>query len=158
MCIRDRADDGARLSVLRARLPGGGRLSGSGGWRDGNLDLALEANALDAERLHRSLRSTRLNGPISASIGSNLQKLALRLSDSRFVLAAEASHSNEKISVQHLELSAGDAVLRASGELETGVQMAFAASGELARFDPSRFARVPAAALNGTLALSLIHI
>ena len=32
--------------------------------------------------------------------------------------------------------------------------MAFAASGELARFDPSRFARVPAASLNGTLAAS----
>ena len=146
------ADDSARLSALRTRFPGGGRLSGSGGWRDGNLDLALEASALDAERLHRSLRSTRLNGPISASIGSDRQQLTLRLSDSRFVLAAEASHSNEKISVQQLELSAGDAVLRASGELETGAQMAFSASGELVRFDPSRFARVPAAALNGTVA------
>ena len=148
------AEDGARLAGLQARLPGSGRLSGSGRWRNDTLELALEASALDAERMHASLRSTRLNGQISASLASDRQQLALRLSDSRFVVAAEARHENDKISLQQLELSAGNAMLRASGELQTAKEMAFAASGELLRFDPSRFARVPAATLNGTLAAS----
>jgi len=148
------ADDGASLSGLLVRLPGDGRLSGSGAWQNGALNLALEARALDAERLHASLRSTRLNGPISASLASDRQKLTFRLADSRFVLAAEASREHDKISLAQLELSSGDALLRASAELETARQMAFSASGELLRFDPSRFARVPAAMLNGRLAAS----
>lgn len=146
------ADDDASLSGLLVRLPGEGRLSGKGAWQNGVLSLALEARTLDAERLHASLRSTRLNGPISASLASDRQTLAFRLADSRFVLAAEASREHDRISLAQLELSSGDALLRAKGELDTAKQMAFAASGELLRFDPSRFARVPTAMLNGTLA------
>ena len=147
-------DDGGRFSDLQARLPGSGRLSGTAVWRDAALSLDLAARDLDAAQLASVLRSTRLNGPISATVGSTRQQLTFRLADQRFTLAAEASHENGKVSLTRLELSAGDAVLRASGELATGEEMAFSASGELARFDPSRFARVPAAALNGTLAAS----
>jgi len=147
-------DVGGRFSDLQARLPGSGRLSGSAVWRDAALTLDLVARELDAAQLASVLRSTRLNGPISATVASTRQQLDFRLADQRFTLAAEASHENGKLSLPRLELSAGDAVLRASGELATGEEMAFSASGELARFDPSRFARVPAAALNGTLAAS----
>ena len=147
-------DDGGRFSDLQARLPGSGRLSGTALWRDGALSLDLAARDLDAAQLASVLRLTRLNGPISATVGSARQQLTFRLADQRFTLAAEASHENAKLSLTRLELSAGDAMLRASGELATGEEMAFSASGELARFDPSRFARVPAAALNGTLAAS----
>ena len=150
----DWRDDGGRFSDLQARLPGSGRLSGSAVWRDAALTLDLVARELDAAQLASVLRSTRLNGPISATVGSASQQLDFRLADQRFTLAAEAGHKNGKVSLKRLELSAGDAVLRASGELATGEEMAFSASGELARFDPSRFARVPTAALNGTLAAS----
>ena len=145
-------DDGVVFTGLLARFPGRGRLSGSGNWRDDSLSLDLQANELDAEKLAGVLRTTRLNGPLSARIGSDRQQISLRLADSRFVLAGEASHENGKVSVTGLELSAGDAVLRASGELATAGNMAFSASGELLRFDPARFARVPPATLNGTLA------
>jgi translocation and assembly module TamB len=147
-------DDGAHFSDLQARLPGSGRLSGAAAWRDAALTLDLIARELDAGQLASVLRSTRLNGPISATLGSARQQLDFRLADQRFTLAAEASHENGKVSLKRLELSAGDAMLRASGELETGQEMAFSASGELLRFDPSRFAKVPTAALNGTLAAS----
>jgi len=147
-------DDGGRFSDLQARLPGPGRLSGTAAWRDAALSLDLTARDLDAAQLASVLRSTRLNGPISATVGNTRQQLTFRLADQRFTLAADASHENGKLSLTRLELSAGDAVLRASGELASGGEMAFSASGELARFDPSRFARVPVAALNGTLAVS----
>ena len=147
-------DDGGRFSDLQARLPGSGRLSGTALWHDAALSLDLTARDLDAAQLASVLRLTRLNGPISATVGSTRQQLTFRLADQRFTLAAEAGHENGKVSLTRLDLSAGDAVLRASGELATGEEMAFSASGELVRFDPSRFARVPAAALNGTLAAS----
>ncbi len=148
------ADDGARLTDLVARLPGQGRLNGSGNWRNGSLDLDLEASALDAVQLASVLRSTRLNGPISARIASDRQQLSVRLGDTRFVLAAQVSHEQGRVTLSRLELAAGEARLTARGELDTAQDMTFSAAGELERFDPSLFARVPAAMLNGTLSAS----
>lgn len=148
------ADDGARFSDIAAGLPGKGRLSGSGRWQDDSLSLDLSAQALDASHLVGELRSTRLDGPVSAVIGHARQRIDFRLADTRFTVAAEAAHADGQITLARLELAAGDALLRAAGELATGGDMAFSASGELLRFDPSRFARVPAAKLNGTLAAS----
>jgi len=150
----DRAGDGVRFASLAARLAGQGRLNGSGNWRDGSLDLDLEASGLDAAQLASVLRSTRLNGPISARIASDRQQLSVRLGDTRFVLAARVSHEQGRVGLSHLELAAGDARLTARGELDTARDMAFSATGELERFDPGRFARVPAAMLNGSLSAS----
>lgn len=148
------ADDGIRLEGLAIRLPGQGRLNGSGGWRNGSLALELEASALDAAQLASVLRSTRLNGPISASVGGDRQELSVRLGDNRFTLAARVGHESGRISLSHLELAAGEARLTARGELDTAQEMTFSAEGELARFDPGRFARAPAAMLNGALSAS----
>ncbi len=147
----DWADDDVRLTGLVARLPGQGRLNGIGNWRNGSLALDLEASAIDAVQLASVLRSTRLNGPISARIGADHQQLSVRLSDTRFVLDAKASHEHGRVSLSRLELAAGEARLTAHGELDTAQDMTFSVAGELVRFDPSRFARVPAATINGTL-------
>lgn len=148
------ADDSVRLTGLTARLPGKGRLNGSGNWRDGSLDLDLEASGLDAAQLVSTLRSTRLNGPISARISGDRQELSVRLGDARFVLDAKARHEQGRVDLSRLELAAGAARLTARGELDTAHEMAFSAVGELERFDPSRFAKVPAALLNATLSAS----
>jgi translocation and assembly module TamB len=150
----DWADDGIRISALRAALPGQGRLNGGGHWRDGSLDLDLDASALDAAQVASVLRSTRLNGPISARIGTGRQRLSIKLADPRFALDADAAHENGQVSLSRLELGAGEARLTLRGELDMARNMAFSISGELTRFDPRRFARVPAALLNGTLSAS----
>ncbi len=144
-------DDGGSLADLVTSLPGAGQLSGSGSWRDGTLALDLDARAIDALQLVSVLRSTRLNGPISARIGGERQQLSFKLSDARFALDGEVSHENGLVSLSRLALSASDARLNISGTLDTKQEMAFSANGELARFDPSRFAQVPAAMLNGTI-------
>ncbi len=97
------------------------------------------------------LRSTRLNGSISARIAADDQQLSVRLGDTRFVLDAKASHEHGRVRLSRLELAAGEARLTARGELDIAQDMTFSVAGELERFDPSRFARVPAAMLNGTL-------
>jgi translocation and assembly module TamB len=149
----DWADDGIRISGLEAVLPGQGRLRGGGNWHAGSLALDLDASALDAAQIASALQSSRLNGPVSARIGAGRQQLSIKLADARFTLAAEASHANGRVRVSRLELGAGDARLTLRGELDTA-NATFSATGELARFDPRRFARVPAALLNGTLSAS----
>ena len=150
----DWTDDGIRIAGLQAALPGQGRLQGGGNWRNNNLALDLEASAVDAVQVASVLRSTRLNGPISARIDAARQQLSIKLTDARFMLAADAAHENGRVSVSRLELGSGEARLTLRGELDMARNMAFSATGELMRFDPRRFARVPAALLNGTLSAS----
>ena len=140
----------AKFATLYATLPGNGELDGSGEWRDGVLKLALTANRLDAAQIVSSLRSTRLKGPISSLVGTDRQQLKLDLKDATFALLAEASHSGERIDLPQLQLSAGDARLIAKAELDLKTPRTFMAEGELQRFDPSRFAKVPAAQINAS--------
>jgi len=137
-----------RLESLKAVLNGGGELSGSGQWQNDGLQLDLTARNLDASKLVSSLRSTRLNGPISATLSSTRQAVKLDLKDSRFTLLAEASHAGQQVSLARLEIGTGQARLAAKGELTLDKAMAFKAEGELSRFDPSQFAKLPAALIN----------
>ncbi|MFZ2269782.1 MAG: translocation/assembly module TamB domain-containing protein, partial [Azonexus sp.] len=140
----------ARLDKLRARLPGGGELSGQGRWQAGALQLELGASRLDAAQIVSRLRPTRLAGPLSAILSSQRQELKLDLQDSTFRLQAEAAQSAGRLSLPRLELTAGPARLSAKGELALDKNMAFSAAGELSHFDPSRFARLAAAEINAS--------
>lgn len=140
----------AKFATLYATLPGNSELDGSGEWRDGALILALTASRLDAAQLVSTLRSTRLNGPISSLLGADRQQLKLDLKDATFALLADASHADNRIDLPQLQLSAGNARLSAKAELDLKTPRAFTAEGELQRFDPSRFAKVPAAQINAS--------
>lgn len=138
----------ARFPTLHATLPGGSALAGTGEWHDATLALDLAASRLDVAQIASSLRPTRFNGPISGLLGAGRQQLKLDLQDATFALRAEASHSDERIAVPQLLLSAGDARLQARAELDLKAPRAFSAVGDLQRFDPSRFAKLPAAQIN----------
>lgn len=140
----------AEFATLHATLPGAGELDGRGEWRDGALSLALTASRLDAAQIASVLRSTRLNGPISSLVGADRQQLKLNLKDATFALLAEASHRGDRIDLPQLQLAAGDARLSAKAELDLKTPRSFTAEGELQRFDPSRFAKVPAAQINAS--------
>ncbi len=140
-----------QLRQLAAHLPGGGSLVGQGSWREETLGLELEAQRVDAAQLVGQLQATRLNGPMRLQLAQARQSVDLRLSDARFTLQAQASHAAGRVDLRQLELAAGDARLRLGGQLETAGNRTFSVEGELSRFDPSRFVRVPAASLNGTL-------
>jgi translocation and assembly module TamB len=137
-----------KLDKLQAKLLGKGELNGSGEWKNSSLDLKLQAKQLDASQLATVLRWTRLNGQISAHINHEQQTISVDLADEQFKLLADVSHQNDTITVTQLALSAGKARLSAQGELALDTAMAFKASGELIQFDPSRFAKTPAAQIN----------
>jgi translocation and assembly module TamB len=140
----------ARFATLHAALPGNGALDGSGEWRDGTLTLDLTASRIDGAQIASMLRPSRLNGQISGALGAKRQQLKLDLKDASLTLLAEARHADERIDLSQLQLSSGDARLSAHGELNLKKPQSFCAEGELQRFDPSRFATLPAALLNAS--------
>jgi translocation and assembly module TamB len=83
-------------------------------------------------------------------VSAQRQQLKLNLKDATFGLQADASHADNKIELPQLLLSAGDARLNAKGELDLKTPRTFTAEGELQHFDPSRFAKVPAAQINAS--------
>lgn len=145
------------LPTLHATLAGDGTLAGQGRWQGdsatGNLLLELTAQKLDAIRLHSQLRPTQLAGTINAGIARDRQQLAVDLKDRRFAIRGEASHANAAVDLQKLEISASDASLQASGKLQLD-ELKFTLDAKLQRFDPSRFAQVPAARINATIQAS----
>lgn len=145
---------GAELSGLQLAVPGGGSLRGEGRWADGTLRLDLAAERLDAAALHGNLKPTRLAGPVSARLGSARQELALDLVEPRFAVKASGARIGERVQVEALGLQAGAASLQAKGFLDLGQALAFAVEGELQRFDPARFAKVPPARINARFTAS----
>ena len=141
----------AKFEQLHAKLGGKGELQGNAQWQNNELNLKFKVSELDAAQLATVLRWTRLKGQISARLGGNQQTLAVDLADATFSLRANAQHQNNTVTVDQLELSAGNARLSAKGEVALDQTMAFKASGELHQFDPSRFAKTPAAQINARL-------
>lgn len=139
--------DRTSFDKLQAALSGG-ELAGRGHWQDGALSLDLTASNLDVASLHSTLHTTRLDGSLSARLAGASQTIKLALADSRFSLNGEVTHAAERIDIPALTVSAGTARAMLKGQLALGGNKAFAASGELQDFDPSRFTRVAAARIN----------
>lgn len=143
-----------QLGSLHAALPGGGELSGRGAWRDGSVSFDLQASRLDARQLVSALHTTRLAGPVSAALAGDRQAMHIDLRDPTFSLLADANLAEQRLRLPRLLLAAGNARLEAQGELDLGIARTFTAEGELQRFDPSRFGRLPAAQINARLKAS----
>lgn len=143
-----------QLSNVHAALPGGGELSGRGAWNAGVVSLDLQAARLDARQLVSALHSTRLAGPVAATLAGDQQQLHIDLRDPGFSLLADASLADQRLRLAKLALAAGNARLEAQGELDLKAPRQFTAQGELQHFDPSRFGRLPAAQINARLKAS----
>jgi translocation and assembly module TamB len=143
-----------QLGDLHATLPGGGELAGRGTWHKQELSLDLQARRLDARQLLSALKTTRLAGSLVAKLAAERQTLRTDLRDATFSLLAEASLADRRLSLPRFRLAAGEARLDVQGELKLASPRQFSLTGELQRFDPSRFGRLPAAQLNASLKAS----
>ncbi|MDR0379679.1 MAG: translocation/assembly module TamB domain-containing protein [Candidatus Accumulibacter sp.] len=147
--IHARTDgDTAQLDEIELVFPGDGALRGDGRWADAALTVNLDARRLDAARLVSRLIPTRLDGPLTASLGIERQSVRLAWHDERFRLTADAEHASGTLTVRALELAAGDALLNASGHFGMTDAQTLEFRGNLRRFDPSRFADLPAARID----------
>ncbi|WP_273703003.1 hypothetical protein, partial [Candidatus Accumulibacter vicinus] len=146
-------ENGLHLANLDARLSGGGRLQGSGRLHADELALRLAVTSLDASALYSSLRRTQLAGPLRVTLGLNRQRLETELHDAHFSIHSKLAIHPDEIAVETLRLLAGDAQLLASGQVARSESGRFAVQGTLQNFDPSRFAKLPAAHLNAEFAV-----
>lgn len=136
------------LDEVDVRLAGGGRLRGSGALRDAELALRLAVSSLDASALHSSLRRTQLAGPLRARLGLHRQFVEGELRDAHFAIDGRIAVDPNQLVLEALRLAADDAQLLASGKVALVDGSKFALRGSLQKFDPSRFARLPAARLD----------
>ncbi|MCM8599850.1 MAG: translocation/assembly module TamB domain-containing protein [Candidatus Accumulibacter sp.] len=136
------------LDDLEIRLAGGGRLRGSGKLRDAELALRLAVSSLDASALYGGLHRTQLAGSLRAHVGLHRQRVEGELRDAHFAIDGRIAIDPEELVVEALRLAADDAQLVASGKVALVDGRRFALQGSLRNFDPSRFARLPAARLD----------
>ncbi|HNL76467.1 MAG TPA: translocation/assembly module TamB domain-containing protein, partial [Accumulibacter sp.] len=136
-----------QLAGIDARLPGNGRLRGEGTYRQEVLTLDLTGDRLDAHAMHDQLRPTALAGLLRAELAVHRQTIDARLRDPRFAVKTKLTVDPQAIVAETVQLSAGEARLEANGRMALGDERPFEWHGLLQNFDPSRFARLPAARL-----------
>lgn len=136
------------LDDLAVDLGRGGRLAGTGAWRQGKLSLDLTTRDLDPRALHTRLRSLRLAGRIRLQADARGQDLDAQLAYRRYALLLQATRRGERLEVARARLTGQGGVLDLAGSLDLAAPHTFAASGRLESLDPSAFGDFPAARLN----------
>jgi len=146
------------LAALEIGLQGGGRASG-----EGRVDLAgadapsrwrLTVRDLDLARIHPALAATRLSGSLSADIESARQTLAGDVRQASLAIAFEATYANRRLEVSRFRAEANGGTLTGSGRLAIDTPRAFDVALSARKFDPARFAALPAGSLDGTIKAS----
>jgi translocation and assembly module TamB len=148
--------DSVDVSDLAATLTGRGSVSGSARYdlaREGaRVDLRL--NAVDLRRIHSALVTTALNGTLSGDLAGSRQTLRGDLSQSNLRFAFEASIEQRIVQITSFRGNAGVSEIAASGRVALDGARAFSVDGTARRFDPARFASVPAGSLNASFKAS----
>ncbi|EJN02056.1 translocation/assembly module TamB domain-containing protein [Herbaspirillum sp. YR522] len=127
-----------KLSRLELRLPGNGRLDGSGQFStsgEGKFDFRIAA--LDLNQVHRQLKPTQLAGPLQVTIAPAAQQVKLALDDRQIRLRLDSTIRAEQVELHQASLAAGRSRLEASGKLDTTGAMGYAIKGRLVDFDPT---------------------
>lgn len=144
-----------QLQGLELRLPGQGRLSGQGEWRDGRLALQLHATELDPASLHRALHADRLAGPLRLALGPDAQQLQAELRGRLFQLHTDLQRDGEQLQIRQLDLSARAARLSAQGQAWLDEPPRLQLTARLQDVDPAALlAQAPPGRLQASLQLS----
>lgn len=148
-------------SHLGTKKAPAGALAGSGRYTGGALALALHTDALDLKRLDSRARATRLAGDLELRHAAGKQEFTLALNEplgkQRIVLDAHGTLADTQLSIDRLQVRAGQGSLDASARLSMAGTQGFSANGDIKRFrlqDLGNFPQLPALELNGGFALS----
>ena len=143
------------LEAIDATLPNGGGARGDGrialGAADRSARFALAVRDLDLARVHTKLAATRLSGRINADASAARQTLEGDVRDGDIGLAFKAVVADEHVDVTHFRASTPGGSLSGSARMALSDVNAFTVQASMRRLDPSRFAAVPPATLDGTI-------
>jgi translocation and assembly module TamB len=116
--------------------------------------FAFDVAGVDLARIHTKLVTTRLSGRIAGEANAQRQTIDADIRDRDLTLALSAVVADHRVEVSRFRASTQPGSLAGSASLALNEANDFTLRAALARLDPSRFARVPAAALDGTIAAS----
>ena len=146
------------LDGIDATLVDGGGVKGEAGIA---LDAAtrsarfeLDVAGVDLARIHTKLVETRLTGRIAGDANAQRQTIDADIRDRDLTLALAAVVENQRVDVSRFRASTRAGSLAGSASVALNEANDFTLRATLARLDPSRFARVPAAALDGAITAS----
>lgn len=136
---------------LSVALNGGGRINGSGHWQTdtGTGAAELQLRGITTARLDRRLQALRVDGQAVIRGDARQQRISARLNAAGAQLTADALHAGGRITLEKALLRAGRSEASLSGHLVLEGRQEYALRAALQRFDPSVFAAVPPAQLNG---------
>ena len=72
---------------VKVDLAQAGRLAGTGGWRDGRLEITVDTTALNLRGLEKRLNETRLAGRVALAGGAARQEMRLNLVEKGYRLS-----------------------------------------------------------------------
>lgn len=148
------------LRELLIELSGGGDIRGETGWRAGGelpVHAALVLRDIDTAALHGQGLTTKLGGRVNISASGERQQFDVALTDrgaSRIALDARGDVAQQLLTLEGVRVSARGAESTLAGTLRLDESLAFQLAGALQKFDPSAFARVPAASLSAKFSAS----
>ena len=143
------------LGAIDAAIPGGGgargeaRIALDGAQRTAHFALAV--SDLDLARIDTRLVATRLAGRIAGDADAKRQSIEGDVRDRDRTLAFAAIVEGVRVDVTRFQASTAAGSLRGSARLTLNDENAFAVQATMQRLDPSRFAALPAAALDGSV-------
>jgi translocation and assembly module TamB len=150
--------DALQLDAIDATLADGGGLRGDGrvvlAEPNRSARFALTVANLDLARLSTKLVATRLSGRISADATAARQTIDGDVRDRDLALAFAAVVANERIEVTRFRASTAAGSLEGSARMALNEPNEFTVQASMRRLDPSRFAALPGASLDGTLKAS----
>jgi translocation and assembly module TamB len=151
-----------RLESIDATLADGGGLRGDArvalGGGERSVRLALTVANVDLARLDTKLVTTRLSGRVAADANAERQTIEGDVRDRDMMLAFSAAIANGRVDVSQFRASAGGGTLAGTARMGLNERNDFSVQATMERLDPSRFAAVPSASLNGTLnASGVLH-
>jgi translocation and assembly module TamB len=152
--------DAFRLAAIDAVLAGGaakgdGRIALRG---ERSLHFALTIADLDLARLQSKLTPTRLSGRIVADADAKRQTLEGDVRYRDMTLAFAAAVAERRVDISRFRASAGGGSLAGSAQFALNDANDFSVRATMTNLDPSRFAAVPQATLDGTLAANgVVH-
>lgn len=113
--------------------------------------FALDVRDLDLARLHTKLVATRMSGRVSGDASAERQRLEGEVRDRDLGLAFRAVVADERVDVSQFRVATAGGSFSGTAQLALAASSAFTVQATMQRLDPSRFAAVPRASLDGSI-------
>ncbi|HKU88065.1 MAG TPA: hypothetical protein VJV77_17145, partial [Casimicrobiaceae bacterium] len=142
------------LDALEVTVPQGGGATGNARITlagTPSARFALDVKALDLARLHTGLTATRMSGRIEGDASAARQTLEGDVRDGDLGLAFRAAIDGERVDVTSFRATTAGGSFSGSARVALDTANTFTVDATMRRADPSRFAAVPKASLDGTI-------